>query len=227
MKNVKMQLNKVLFVLFLIYAGTETVSAEPNPTINLPAVRTAGAHSLERVLKQRRSVREFGDVPLGLQDISQLLWAAQGVTDARGYRTAPSAGALYPLEIRVAAGTVHGLKAGSYRYRPHGHQLEHRADGDRRRQLAQAAFGQSWVGEGAAVLIISAVYERTTRKYGERGVRYVHMEAGHAAQNVFLQATALGIDTVVVGAFDDDSVKRILRMEAEEHPLYLMPLGNK
>jgi len=131
------------------------------------------------------------------------------------------------LEILLVAAKIQGLNTGTYRYRSHGHKLQQISGKDFRNQLGDAAFGQSWVEEGAAILIISAVYQRTTQKYGKRGIRYVHMEAGHAAQNVFLQATSLGIDTVVVGAFDDDSVKRILGIGPGEHPLYLMPLGKK
>lgn len=146
------------------------------------------------------------------------------ITDRReGLRTAPSAGALYPLELYLVAGNVEGLPDGVYRYRPRDHELTKTGDGDRRRELAKVTFDQSWIQDAAGVLIFSAVPDRTTRKYGKRGIRYVHMEAGHAAQNVYLQAVSLNLATVVVGAFEDDDVKSVLGLE--EDPLYLMPFG--
>ena len=138
---------------------------------------------------------------------------------------APSAGALYPLEVYVAAGNVEGLDPGVYRYNPHAHELALVRGGDARIELARAALGQSCVRDGAAVIIIAAVYARVTVKYHERGVRYVHMEAGHAAQNICLQACALGCGTVVVGAFNDGAVKKAAGMAADEEPLSILPVG--
>ena len=151
--------------------------------------------------------------------------AAQGVTHGDGFRTAPSAGALYPLEIYVVAGRIQDVENGVYQYQPRAHRLNRIKHEDIRPALAAAALEQPCVDEGAALLVFSAVTERTTRKYGQRGIRYVHMEAGHAAQNVFLQAAALGIGAVVVGAFDDARVHRLMAMAEEERVLYLMPLG--
>jgi SagB-type dehydrogenase family enzyme len=200
----------------------------PATRISLPPPRIDSAWSVERVLLRRRSIRELRPEPLTLADLSQLLWAAQGITEVRGgLRTAPSAGATYPLELSVVAGKVHDLVPGVYRYLPARHTVERVLAGDIRQDLAAAALGQAWAGLGAAILIIAAVYERTTRRYGDRGTGYVHMEAGHAAQNVYLQAVALGIGTVVIGAFDDDRVQRILRLPARERPLYLLPLGRQ
>lgn len=200
----------------------------PATRISLPPPRIDSAWSVERALLQRRSIREFRPEPLTLADLSQLLWAAQGVADVRGgLRTAPSAGATYPLEISVVAGEVHDLAPGVYRYLPARHAVARVLAGDIRQDLAAAAIGQAWVRLGAVVLVIAAVYDRTTGRYGDRGVRYVNMEAGHAAQNVYLQAVALGIGTVVIGAFDDDWVRRILRLPARERPLYLLPLGRQ
>ncbi len=162
---------------------------------------------------------------LSMAQVSQLLWAAQGITDRQGFRTAPSAGALYPLELYLAVGNVDGLGAGLYRYEPDSHTLARMDDQDLRRRLARAALGQQWVADNAAVLIITGVYSRTQRKYGRRAQRYVHMEVGHAAQNVFLQAASLGLGTVVVGAFDDDAVARALGLSQGEQPLCLMPVG--
>ncbi len=191
----------------------------------LPEPRRSGSWSVEGALGERRSVREYAPTPLTRAELGQLLWAAQGITGPDGGRPAPSAGALYPLEVYVAAGAVEDLPSGVYRYEPRRHALALVAEGDRRAGLAAAALGQECVEEGAAVIALAAVYRRTTGKYGERGTRYVHMEVGHAAQNVYLQAVALGLGTVVVGAFDDRDVKRVLGMGAREEPLCLMPVG--
>jgi SagB-type dehydrogenase family enzyme len=199
-----------------------THSAE---SVALPAPRTDGAFAIERALSERRSVREFSASALSLAEISQVLWAAQGVTDASGGRTAPSAGALYPLEVYVVVGNVRELAAGVYRYEPRNHRLARHGPEDRRGALAKAAYRQGWTAEGAAILAVAAVETRTTRKYGERGVQYVHMEAGHAAQNVLLQATALGLGATVVSAFDDAQVAKVLGLRKGERPLYLVPLG--
>jgi SagB-type dehydrogenase family enzyme len=182
--------------------------------------------SLERALAERRSVRDYQrNEPMSLEHLSQLLWAAQGVTDRRGLRTAPSAGALYPLEIYAIAGKMDGLHSGVYRYKPAGHELVQVLEGERRAELASAALGQSFVRDAPASIVIAAVYERTTRRYRDRGIQYVHMEVGHAAQNVCLQAVALGLGSVVVGAFQDNDVKKILQMPESEEPLAIIPVG--
>lgn len=195
--------------------------------MKLPEPRYDSDVSLEQSLLQRRSVRSYTDELLTLQEVSQLLWAAQGITDPAGLRTAPSAGALYPLEVYVVAGNVQGLSPGVYRYEPDGHQLIRIIDGDRRAELADAALGQSCVEEGAVDFVFSAVYERTTGKYGDRDIRYVHMEAGHAAQNLCLQATAMGLGAVTIGAFYDEQVTRHLNLPGDEQPLYIIPVGRK
>ena len=195
--------------------------------IPLPGPVTTGEASLESLLQQRRSVREYRDAALDLPTIGQLLWAAQGITDPRGLRTAPSAGALYPLELSVVAGNVEGLAPGVYHYQPDRHQLQQTLPGDQRDLLARAAHGQSWVRTAAAVIVITAVYERTTGKYADRGIRYVHMEVGHAAQNLFLQAEALDLATVVVGAFEDDAVAALLGLPGDAQPLMLLPVAAK
>lgn len=194
-------------------------------TINLPQPRLKSDASLEETLLNRRSVREYAPAPLTLDEVAQLLWAAQGLTAKWGGRTAPSAGALYPLEVYLVAGNVTGLAAGVYRYAPEQHQLVLIRSGDTRHELAEAALAQDWIQEGAVSIVITAVYERTTRKYGERGIRYIYMEAGHAAQNVCLQAVALNLGTVVVGAFHDEDVRNILGIPQNETPLYIMPVG--
>jgi len=195
--------------------------------IKLPEPKYDSNTSIEKALHERRSVRDFKDEPLTLAEVSQLLWAAQGITSPRGFRTAPSAGALYPLEVYVVVGNVEGLTQGVYRYRPDEHELVKVAEGDKRAEVSAAALGQSSVKDGAIDIIFSAVYERTTRKYGERGIRYVHMEAGHSAQNVYLQAVSLGLGKVVIGAFQDNRVKEVINMPDEEYPLYIMPVGRK
>ena len=191
----------------------------------LPEPSHSSRISVESALKQRRSLREYQDVPVTLKEVSQLLWAAQGITHEHGYRTAPSAGARYPLEVYLLAGNVTDLPKGAYKYRPHTHTLVNIAEGDLRSELAVAAIGQNSVKAGSIVLIFTAVYERTAAKYGRRGLQYVHMEVGHAAQNVYLQAVSLGLGTVFIGAFSDDRVKDVLNMPEKERPLGIMPVG--
>jgi len=195
--------------------------------IKLPEPEYNSGTSVEEALLKRRSVRVFKEGPVMLAELSQLIWAGQGMTDPRGPRTAPSAGALYPLELYVVAGNVSGLPQGLYKYRPERHELLSLSKGDRRNDLCNAALGQSSIRRAALVLVLSGVYERTTAKYGERGIRYVHMEAGHAAQNVCLQAVPLQLGTVVIGAFQDEEVKRLLKIGAGESPLYIMPVGKR
>ena len=199
----------------------------PEIEVELPEPRYDSGVSIEETLLKRRSVRDYTGEPLTLQEVSQLLWAAQGTTDPTGFRTAPSAGATYPLEIYVVVGDVENLTEGVYRYKSAEHKLMKVLDGDWRAELAAAALGQSSVKEGAMDIIVTAVYERTTQRYGDRGIRYVHMEAGHAAQNVYLQAVALGLGTVVIGAFHDDQVREILKLPQNEQPLYIIPVGRR
>ncbi len=181
--------------------------------------------SLEALLRQRRSVREYTDAPLTREEVMKLLWAGQGITRAWGGRTAPSAGALYPLELYLVAGKVEDMAPGVYKYRPEKNSLTRVKEGDVRASLALASLGQSCVANGAINIVIAAVYRRTEVKYGSRGERYVHIEVGHAAQNICLQATALGLGLVTVGAFDDAEVARILDMPRDETPLYVLPVG--
>ncbi len=197
----------------------------PEGVVTLPEPRLESGVSVEEALNGRRSVRAYADRPLALAEVGQILWAAQGVTDDAGHRTAPSAGALYPLEIYVVAGSVEGLIPGVYHYRPGDHSLVRTGDGDRRAALQAAAVNQTAVGGAPATLVIVAVPERTTVKYGERGVRYVAMETGHAAENVYLQAEALDLATVTIGAFDDGEIGEIVGLPAEVDPFYLMPVG--
>lgn len=198
-----------------------------NPrVVKLPPPARGGGMTLEEALAKRRSIREFRNEPLTLSDVSQLLWSAQGVTDPNGYRTAPSAGALYPLEAYLVAGKVTDLRSGIYKYDCRRHQLIRVVDGDKRGELSRAALEQSCVRSAAVVLAFTAVFERTTVKYGKRGTNYVCLEAGHAAQNVHLQAVSLGLGSVPVGAFEEDRVKRLLQLPVEERPMYLLAVGH-
>jgi SagB-type dehydrogenase family enzyme len=200
-------------------------AAVPSKEIKLPEPRLDSAISIEKVLCTRRSVREFTDQSLQLSQIAQLLWAAQGVTGAEAHRTAPSAGGLYGLELYVIAANVNGLPAGIYKYEILTHELVSLIEGDTRQRLSRSALEQSSIARAAAIFALAGVYERISAKYGERGIRYTHMEAGHAAQNLLLQAVALGLGAVLVGAFDDAKVKRVLGLSKQELPLYLIPVG--
>jgi len=198
--------------------------------VKLPAPRLDGPVSVEKALAGRRSIRTFASWPVTLAEVSQLLWAAQGITVKRGnreLRTAPSAGALYGLETYLLAADVTGLAQGLYRYRPDSHTLAFLSPGDSREELSKAAFNQTCIRDGAALIIFTGIYERVTKKYVERGVKFVHMEAGHAAENVYLEAEALGLGTVAAGSFDEKEAKRILNLPENEDPLYIMPVGRK
>ena len=188
--------------------------------IELPPPTTSGTMSIEEALASRRSVREFTPEPLTMAELSQLLWAAQGVTSKGGKRTSPSAGALYPLEIYVADRT------GSHHYLPELHVLERIGDDDLRPALEGAALGQTAVGESAAVFIVAAVPSRTEAKYGARADRYVKLEAGHAAQNLLLQAVALELGAVPIGAFGDQEIQRLLELSEDTEPVYLVGVGH-
>lgn len=205
--------------------GQSIQQVEADAVVKLPQPKRDGKIPLEEALQSRRSVRSYSARPLTLAEVGQLLWAAQGVTSRDGKRTAPSAGALYPLEVHLVAGNVEDLPPGVYRYRPREHDLVQTAEGDKRGDLAAAALDQSCVKSAASAIVFAAVYERTARKYGDRAVRYAHIEVGHAAQNVCLQAAALQLGTVPVGAFDDERVGTVLMLKADERPLYIMTLG--
>ena len=190
------------------------------PAVTLPAPTLQGRMSLEETLAQRGSVRQYADRPLSQAELGQLLWAAQGITSSGGLRTAPSAGARYPLELYVV------LPEGVYHYQPQGHRLDLHLAGDQRAALHAVTLRQDAVLQAPAILVVAAVYGRTAERYGaERTPRYVHMEVGHAAQNVLLQAVALGLGAVPVGAFYDRDVQQTLALPAEQEPLYLIPVG--
>jgi len=192
---------------------------------HLPEVMLEADAPLIEALQKRRTLRAFAPRGISLAKVAQLLWAAQGITSPEGFRTAPSAGALYPLELHLVAGDVEGLQAGSYRYNPKHRTLKAETLGDLRPALAQAALNQDWIAQAPVIVVVGAAYSRTTSKYGRRGVRYVHMEVGHATQNLLLQAEAMGLRGATVGAFDGDLLQRLLRLSEEESPLAILPLG--
>ena len=201
-------------------AVTQTKSSSAG-ILQLPPPEQKGKMSLEEALARRRSVREFAPEALTERELSQLLWAAQGVTHPDGLRTAPSAGALYPLELYVA------LAGGFYRYEARPHQLIRLSDRDLRAAMCRAALGQEAITQAPAVFVIAAVYERISRKYGAaRTPRYVHMEVGHAAQNLLLEAVARGLGGVLVGAFEDDALRKALKLPGDHPPRYLIPVGH-
>ena len=205
------------------------------PVVDLPAPRLESGVSVEEALQNRRSIRSYIDEPLILADVSQLLWAAYGITKTLegappfvrgGFRTAPSAGARFPLDLYLAAFNVTDLSAGIYLYQSETHTLMRIVEGDTRSEVSEAAFNQGHFETASAAIIYSAVYERTTVKYGQRGRdRYVCMDLGHSAENVYLQAYALRIGTCAIGAFTDLWLKKACRMTQAEEPIYIMPLG--
>jgi SagB-type dehydrogenase family enzyme len=198
--------------------GTASTGADETAPAEPPSLSPDG--DLLDVIAARRSVREFEATPVSDADIALMLWAAQGVTDeSRGFRAAPSAGALYPLELYVAdaSGLAH--------YLPDSEALELVDDNDVRRGLAAASLAQGFIATAPVVFVMTGVVERTAAKYGARAERYVHMEAGHAAQNLLLVATQLGLGGCSVGAFVDEAVGRVIGVDADETPLYVIPVG--
>jgi len=200
-----------LLFLLVVGAGSDVIKLPPPQFTNA---------SIEECMEARRSVRGYKDKALSAQQVSNILWAAQGITQERnGFRTAPSAGATFPLEVFVAK------KDGLFRYIPQSHALKQEISKDLRKEIANAALGQGFISEAGMIVIITAVFERTAMRYGNRAARYVHMEAGHCAQNVHLEAVALGLGSVPVGAFRDDELSRVLKLKDEE-PLYIIPVGD-
>jgi len=209
-------------VYILLLMGV--VMAQTGEVVHLPPPKTKGKMSVEEAIARRRSRREFENVPLTLEQLGQILWAAQGITDREhGFRAAPSAGATYPFETSVVVGAVEGLVPGIYHYIPHGHTLVLLKRGDFRRALCDASLRQEFIAEAPASIVLAADYQRTARFYGERAYRYVPMEAGHIGENIHLQCEALGLGTVMVGAFYDEQVRDILDIELD--PLYVIPVG--
>ena len=197
----------------------------PTGPIALPEPDLKGRETLERTVMRRHSIRDFAPGAMTRAELGQLLWAAQGVSDPSGLRTAPSAGALYPLELYAIVGASGDLATGIYHYLPRRHELELVASGDFRAEFAAAALMQEWTARAGLVLVVAAAFARTTAKYGERGRRYVAIEAGHAVQNVYLQAVALGLGATEVGAFRDDAVARLVGLPRGEEPVTSVAVG--
>ena len=193
--------------------------------LSLPEPRSRGSLSLEEALGRRRSRRAFLELSLTLPEVAQLLWSAQGVTHPEGYRTAPSAGATYPLELFLLVDRVYGLAPGVYRYRPEMHALEAWRLGKFLPALYEAALRQEWVVEAAVVFVFAAEFARTEKRYGAQARRYVFVEVGHAAQNLLLEATALELGAVPVGAFEERGVAEAVGLPSKWPPLYLVPVG--
>ncbi|MDH4068205.1 MAG: SagB/ThcOx family dehydrogenase [Dehalococcoidia bacterium] len=204
--------------------------------IKLPPSQLKGKVSLEEAIVRRRSVRRYRREPLDLCQLSQILWSAQGITASRGLRATPSAGATYPLDIFVVIGrqgvvvsgskqTAQELQAGIYHYEVDSHSLILHKAADLRPDLARASLDQEFIIDAPVAVVICAIYHRTSQRYGRRGERYVHMEVGHAGENIHLQAVALGLATVEIGAFHDEEVMKVLGLEEQIKPLYIMPVG--
>lgn len=223
----------VLAAFFLLVLGSALVlgyfstpsRAGVEDSVSLPEVTAGEEDSLSYLLFQRSSVRQFGDEEIGLEEVTRVAFSAQGITRQGRFRTVPSAGATYPIEVYVAVGEVQGLEEGIYRYRPHYHDLVLVREGDKRRELARAALGQYWIDEAQTVFVLGAVYERVTDRYGPRGERYAHIEVGCSAQSMSLKAAELGMGTTLVGAFHDDQVRNIIGDDRDLSPLLVMPVG--
>lgn len=199
---------------------------EAGQEIRLPEPARDGEMSVEKAISQRRSTRSFRDEPITLDQVSQILWAAQGITEEqRKFRTAPSAGATYPLEVFLVSGMVEKLEPGVFRYMPLNHSLSNVLDGDKRQDLYNQALRQPAIRNAPAVVVIAGVFKRTTGRYGPRGEQYVYMEVGHVGQNIQLQAESLGLSSVVIGAFDDSGVQKVLGLPRDMVPFYLLPMG--
>jgi len=225
-----------LILLFLspdhhILASSQEGKSQETPAeIKLPPPTLTGKVSVEEAIKIRRTVRNFLPKPLTLSQVSQLLWACQGITGGRdNLRAVPSAGALDPIEMYLVVGSegVDKLDAGIYHYLPKPHSIEVVKKGDYRGKVVEGALGQGWIGGAPIVLVVTADYARTTGKYKERGIRYVHIEVGHVGQNIFLQAEAIGLGAGIVGAYSDEQITKVLSLPSELTPLLIMPVGYK
>ena len=231
--KVKMLLSLSACLLLLLPACSSPSEEIPgtekrNKIISLPPPKHAGEISVEEALYSRVSRRDYSGGSISLEKVAQILWATQGkgidgVTGAS--RIAPSAGATHPMEIYLIAGNVKGLEPGVYRYDYLEHTLALTLEGDWREDLALAALNQRFIASAPASIVLAAEYQRTTARYGERGIRYVHMEAGHITQNIYLQCEALKTGTVAVGAFRDEAVQKLLGIA--ESPLMIVPFGEK
>jgi SagB-type dehydrogenase family enzyme len=197
--------------------------------VKLPTPARKGGMALAEALEARRTVHRFAARPLDLPQVSQLLWGADGISDPRGLRTSPSAGATYPLDLYLVVGErgVTNLPARVYRYLTAEHALAPLAPGDARAAVARASLHQTWMAEAPVMVVITGEYRRCMARYGQRGIRYTHMEAGNVSQNLFLTAEALGLGAGIVGAFDDKALAQVLKLPPAHEPLLVMPVGYK
>lgn len=209
----------------LIFSSVVCSGQKEENMIKLPEIRRDSEISVEKAVRSRRSHRSFAKKDLSLEKAAQLLWSGQGITGSNRRRAAPSAGALYPLELYLIADRVSGLAEGIYRYLPDDHALRPVLEKDSLREVAEAALHQNFIARAPLALVIAGVEERTADKYGERAARYVLIEAGCSAENIHLQAEALGLGTVIVGAFHDQHLHKTLHMDGDEVPLLIMPVG--
>lgn len=196
--------------------------------VKLPAPDPGGM-TVEKAIAIRRSIRAFTEQPVTLQQVAQLLLSANGIThkfQARTMRAAPSAGALYPIDLYVLAHHVTGLDSGLYHFRPKDSSLESVKAGDHSAAIHEASLGQESVGPSPVTLVLTARFDRSTRKYADRGYRYAYIDAGAICENVYLQATSLGLGTVAVGAFYDDAMNKLIGIDGKsEATLLIMPVG--
>lgn len=214
--------------LFALCALVLVTRETGQASITLPRPSLDGKISVEKAIQQRRTIRSFREDRLSLSQLSQLLWAAQGITDPReAKKAAPSGGALYPLDIYLVAGKggVEGVEEGVYHSVPENHSISLMTQGDRRKETALASLWQTWMSRAPVLFIITAEYRRITGKYGDRGIRYALIEAGHAGQNLFLQTEAPGLGAGIVGAFQDAEVSRIAGLPPHHEPLLIIPVG--
>ena len=220
----------VVFSGVLIFLNFQKSNKEimdnQSESIQLPKPSYQGNLFVEEAINQRRSIREYQDKSLTLTEVSQLLWAAQGL-NVKGGRVAPSAGALYPMEIYLVVKDVENLSPAVYHYLNKSHSLELYSESQIDSELAEASYSQSWVEKAPVKIIISGIFERTTSKYGERGIQFVYQESGHIAQNVYLQAESLDLGTVVVGGFNQGKIDKLFNFNEWQQVLYIMPVGWK
>ncbi len=211
-------------------AGKVNGNIQEGKRMKLPKPKTHGEVSLETAIKSRRTIRSFTAEPLSLEQYSQLFWAAQGITEDRGFkRAAPSGGALYPMDIYAVVGEncVKGLESGAYHYDPKSHAVSLVSKGDLRNKVAGAALSQMWMATAPLNILITAEYYRITSKYGKRGVRYAIIEAGHIGQNILLQSEAMGLGAGIVGAFNDEKIRQVVNIPPNHEPLLILPVGYK
>ncbi len=206
-------------------AATPAGTGPAADVVSLPKPVLTGGMTLERAMAERRSIRDLKDAPIPMQSLSMLLWAAQGVTDANGHRTTPSARATYPLDVIAIVGNVTGVPAGVYRFDPAAHSLTRMAVGDQRKALVKEAIGQDWIPAAAVLFAITGTPERARAKMGDRAAQFTGLEAGLAAQNLLLEVTSLGLGSTFVGGFDGAKAAIFLGLPAGETVHAILPVG--